>query len=59
MNFQLKCHTFICSLDCIDKQFGKGTFSTNKISIVRKCNQKCSDVQKRIKKPRLQQIKQN
>lgn len=36
--------------DCIDEKFGKGTYAANVVTITRKCNQKCLDANKRIKK---------
>ncbi len=48
---------YLWFIDCIDKRFGNGTFQNNKIIINRKCNQKCLDAQKRIKK--IEQLSSN
>ena len=44
----LHFHCFCCT-EC-NKRFGDGTFTKNKAIIIRKCNQKCWDAQKRMKK---------
>lgn len=40
----------IAMAECIDLKFGRGTFVTNATVIHKKCNQKCLDTIKRIRK---------
>lgn len=35
--------------ECIDQKFGRGTFGRNAGVIIKKCNQKCLDANKRLK----------
>lgn len=35
--------------ECIDQNFGRGTFGRNAGVIIKKCNQKCLDANKRLK----------
>ena len=39
-----------CCAECINKRFGDGMFTKNKAIIIRKCNQKCLDAEKCMKK---------
>ena len=43
----MKCIFF---LECIDIKYGKGYFNANAQIIIKKCNQKCLDVFKRLKR---------
>ena len=40
---------FLNAVECIDKIFGKGSFVRNQGIIMRKCNQKCIDINRRLK----------
>lgn len=35
--------------ECIDQNFGRGTFGRNAGVIIKKCNKKCLDANKRLK----------
>ena len=48
LSFSIPSFSFMT--ECVDKRFGSGTFSKNCIIIRRKCNQKCLDSVKRLKK---------
>ena len=47
---------FIFLADCIDEKFGKGSYKKNLTSIQKKCNQKCLDTSKRLKKIREKEV---
>lgn len=54
LNNLIGCHYFIatcppCTPECIDKKFGKRSYIKNMVAIVRKCNQKCLDANRRAK----------
>ena len=52
LKFELRPYYELISFytECIDTKFGRGTVVRNSLGINRKCNQKCLDANKRIKK---------
>ena len=44
------CEILLYIIDCVDRKYGLGTFLKNEHDIKKRCNQKCIDISKKLKK---------